>query len=127
MSPFARRLQRSVKIMTVEGTVPTVPLSVSAIAGNATVYVYFDPPADSGSSPITTYMATASPGGLSASGASPITVGGLTNGITYTFTVHATNSAGNSPESVASNAVTPSAPVQPASITVSTNVVGAGV
>jgi hypothetical protein len=32
---------------------------------------------------------------------------GLTNGVTYTFTVIATNSVGDSPESVHSSAVTP--------------------
>jgi uncharacterized repeat protein (TIGR01451 family) len=36
-------------------------------------------------------------------------IGGLTNGTTYTFTVHATNIAGNSAEGPQTNAVTPSA------------------
>ncbi|HMC30490.1 MAG TPA: fibronectin type III domain-containing protein [Candidatus Angelobacter sp.] len=36
-------------------------------------------------------------------------IGGLTNGTTYTFTVHATNVAGNSAEGPQTNAVTPSA------------------
>src|SRR5207302_6759040 len=51
---------------------------------------------------------TANPGGATATGASsPITVTGLTNGISYTFTVSATNSAGSGADSSASSAVTP--------------------
>ncbi|MBU1191858.1 MAG: fibronectin type III domain-containing protein, partial [Gammaproteobacteria bacterium] len=40
---------------------------------------------------------------------SPITVTGLTNGTTYTCTVRAITSVGNSPSSAESNPVTPSA------------------
>jgi hypothetical protein len=36
-------------------------------------------------------------------------VTGLTNGVSYRFSVHATNAAGNGPESALSNAVTPTA------------------
>ncbi|MNZ82312.1 Cellulosome-anchoring protein precursor [compost metagenome] len=50
---------------------------------------------------------TALPGNITAVGsASPITVEGLTNGITYTFTVKAVNDAGSSTASAASNTVT---------------------
>ncbi|WP_229706755.1 hypothetical protein, partial [Shewanella inventionis] len=49
-----------------------------------------------------------SPDGLTATGtSSPLTVTGLTNGTAYTFSVTATNSAGNSSSSSASNSVTP--------------------
>ena len=41
---------------------------------------------------------------------SPITVGGLTNGDSYTFTVTATNANGTGAASAPSNAVTPTAP-----------------
>jgi 5'-nucleotidase len=50
-------------------------------------------------------------GGQTATGsASPITVTGLTNGDSYTFTVTATNAQGTGPASTASNAVTPVVP-----------------
>lgn len=71
--------------------------------------VSFTAPASNGGSAITGYTVTSTPGNITATGAtSPIVVTGLTNGTSYTFTVHATNAVGNGPESVASNAVTPS-------------------
>ena len=71
--------------------------------------VSFTPPVSTGGSPIMDYTVTSIPGGLTGTGtASPIVVSGLTNGTSYTFTVHATNIDGNGPESVPSNAVTPS-------------------
>jgi hypothetical protein len=58
-----------------------------------------------------TYTALSTPGSLSATGTtSPITVTGLTSGTAYTFAVKATNSAGDSPFSAASNSVTPATP-----------------
>lgn len=71
--------------------------------------VSFTAPASNGGSAITGYTVTSTPGNITATGtASPIVVTGLVNGTSYTFTVHATNAVGNGPESVASNAVTPS-------------------
>lgn len=88
-------------------TAPSAPTGVSANAGNAQATVSFSTPA-SGGSPITSYTVTSSPGGLTASGSSsPITVTGLTNGQSYTFTVTATNAIGTSSASAASNSVTP--------------------
>lgn len=100
--------------VTVNATVPGPPTGVSAVAGNAQAKVFFSPPASDGGAPIISYTVTASPGGAHASGpGSPITVTGLMNGTTYTFTVTATNSAGTGPPSAASNAVIPQPPEAP--------------
>ena len=70
--------------------------------------VSFTAPVLTGGSVITGYTVTSTPGGITASGpSSPIVISGLTNGTAYTFTVHATNAAGNGPESSPSNSVTP--------------------
>ncbi|MGI2111828.1 Ig-like domain-containing protein, partial [Shewanella frigidimarina] len=89
------------------------PIIGSATAGDTQASVMFSAPINNGGSAITGYTVTSSPGGLTASGAgSPLTVAGLTNGTAYTFSVTATNSAGISGSSSASNSVTPSgAPV----------------
>lgn len=80
---------------------------------NQQATVSFTAPTDDGGSAITGYTVTSTPGGITATGvASPITVTGLTNGTSYTFTVHATNDIGSSVESAPSNAVTP-APTVP--------------
>src|SRR5262249_35226257 len=54
------------------------------------------------------YTVTSSPGEFTEEcESSPCTVAGLTNGTSYTFTVHATNVVGDSAESDPSSAVTP--------------------
>jgi hypothetical protein len=98
-------------------TVPGAPIIGQATAANASASVAFGPPASTGGSPITSYTATATDhtnaahGGQTQTGpASPLTVTGLTNGDSYTFTVTAKNAIGTGPASAASNAVTPTAP-----------------
>lgn len=86
---------------------PAAPGKPTAVAGNTTADVTV--PAVSGA---TSYTVTSSPGGFTVSGASgPFHFTGLTNGTPYTFTATATNANGTSPASVASDPVTPAAPV----------------
>ncbi|WP_155973110.1 Ig-like domain-containing protein [Paenibacillus sp. Leaf72] len=106
-------------------TIPGVPANVSAVAGNGQAVVTFTAPADNGGSAITGYEVTASPGNISViGGASPITLTGLTNGTSYTFTVKAINDAGRSAASAESNTVIPTAsntPSQPSAPSTSGN------
>jgi large repetitive protein len=71
---------------------PAPPTNASATATSGQAVVSFTAPTITGGLPIISYSVTASPGGAHASGtASPITVTGLTDGTSYTFTVTATN------------------------------------
>ena len=91
-------------------SVPAAPIGVHATAGNHNADVSWQTPGDDGGSPIVSYTVTATPGGQSATiDASHHTFGisGLSPSKTYTFTVHATNATGNSPESTASNPIRP--------------------
>jgi len=93
-------------------TVPDAPTIGTATAtSSTTATVAFTAPANNGGSTITSYIATSSPGSitgtLNQAGSGTITVTGLTTGTSYTFTVKATNSVGQSAASAASNSVTP--------------------
>jgi len=89
-------------------TVPGAPTAASATAGDTQATVTFTAPASTGGSPITGYRVVSTPGNIEATGsASPITVTGLTNGTSYTFTVFAINNIGESLPSAPSNAVVP--------------------
>ncbi len=95
---------------TASATAPNAPAIGQAVGGNAQALVYFSAPAFDGGSAILDYTATSSPGGFTATGASsPLTVSGLTNGGSYTFTVTARNAVGSSAPSAASNSVVPAA------------------
>ena len=77
-----------------------------ASGGDGQATVSFSAPATNGGAAISSYTVTASPGGRTATGsASPLTVTGLTNGTSYTFTVTATNALGTGPASAASNSM----------------------
>lgn len=99
--------------------VPDAPTIGTATAGLLSASVTFTAAATGGTP--TSYTATSSPGGFTATGASsPLTVSGLTAGTSYTFTVTATNSAGTSPASSASNSATPASPLGYESIATAT-------
>lgn len=90
--------------------VPGAPQAVSARAGVNSAKVYWSAPAADGGSPVTRFVATASPGGGTCTGGpstTSCTVSGLSNGQPYTFTVAAENANGSSEPSAPSNAVTP--------------------
>ena len=85
---------------------PDTPTIGTATAGDASASVTFTPAATGETA--TDFTATSTPGSLTGTGgSSPVTVSGLTNGTSYTFTVHASNAAGDSSESASSNSVTP--------------------
>jgi hypothetical protein len=94
--------------------VPGAPSGVTATAGDGNASVNWTAPANGGS-PITSYTVTPYIGSAAqtpttVTGTPPatgVTVSGLTDGTTYTFTVTATNAVGTGPASAPSNAVTP--------------------
>lgn len=91
--------------------VPNAPTIGTATGGDAQASVAFTAPSNVGGSAISAYYAVSNPGQITSSGASsPVTVTGLTNGTSYTFTVWALNTYGPSPYSAASGSVTPTAP-----------------
>jgi len=87
--------------------VPGVPTSISATGGNGDATITFIAPSNNGGAAIIRYTVTSNDGHTATGGSSPITLTGLTNGTTYTFTVTATNSYGTSTASAVSNSVTP--------------------
>lgn len=93
-------------------TLPGAPTNVTATAGSSRATVSFSPPTSNGFTPITKYTVTAAPGGKTCTVTLPAAslscaVLDLTPGTSYTFTVKATNLAGDGPASAASNSVVP--------------------
>ena len=71
---------------------------------NGQASVSFSPPTSDGGAPITSYKLTCAPGTITATGtSSPLTVTGLSAGVTYSCSVTASNSAGEGPASSAVN------------------------
>jgi hypothetical protein len=91
-------------------TAPDPPAAVHAVvAGHDAAAVTVTPPANDGGSDVTSYTVNAAPGGGSCVATAPATsctIGGLSSSA-YTFSATATNVAGTSEPSDASNAVTP--------------------
>jgi hypothetical protein len=98
---------------------PGAVSGVSATAGTGSATVSWSAPTSGG--PPTSYKVTPYVGGVAqaaktVSGSPPATsttVGGLTAGQSYTFTVQAVNASGAGPESAPSNAITPSGATVP--------------
>jgi hypothetical protein len=86
--------------------VPDAP-TIGAVAAlsDGTVTVAYTAATTGGA--VTTFTATSTPGSITGTGASPITVSGLSLGTAYTFKVKGTNSTATGPESSASSSVTP--------------------
>ena len=97
---------------------PSPPTAVTANAGIASATVNWGAPVDPGTSPVTSYTVTTAPSGptLTTSQTSTV-VNGLSPGVTYTFTVTATNATGTSFPSNPSNGVTPWACGPPTNVT----------
>jgi hypothetical protein len=107
----------SASTSTIAAGPPQAPTSVTAVAGNAQATISFTAPAITGGSPIVYYEVTCVENGFINSGpSSPITITGLTNGVSYTFIVRAINGFGTSPAGGPSSPVTPSAVVAPSTV-----------
>lgn len=105
------------------GKQPDQPTSPSASAGNGSATVSFTASVYKGkNNSITSYIATSSPSGITGSNtSSPITVSGLSNGTTYTFTIVARVAYGSvNVDSVASSATNSVVPVAPTTTTTTT-------
>lgn len=89
-------------------TAPGAPTGVQAVGGDSSATVSWSPPASDGGRTVTAYTVTSSPEARRCTAlATSCTVTGLTNGVSYTFRVVATNSVGDGASSGPSNAVTP--------------------
>jgi outer membrane protein OmpA-like peptidoglycan-associated protein len=104
--------ESSLAATTLTPSAPSAPtIGTATVTGATSASVSFTAPVNDGGATITSYTATSSPGNITGtfngSSSGSISVTGLTQGSTYTFTVKATNSAGTSIASSASNAVVP--------------------
>jgi hypothetical protein len=92
--------------------VSNAPSAVTGVSGDSSVALSWNAPSNDGGDPVTGYTVTPYIGGIAqtpsvfASVATTQTIGGLTNGTAYTFTVIATNGVGDSSASAPSAAIT---------------------
>ena len=94
-------------------TLPGAPTGVSAAAGTRSATVTWTPPSNNGGCAITGYTVSSFPTGLIATVSGTTTsarINKLRNGVTYTFTVAATNCVGSGVPSAPTNTVTPTKP-----------------
>lgn len=92
-------------------TVPGAPAITATVAGNGSATLLLGTPASDGGKAITGYTVVSSPPGAVDSNAGGVglrrVMGGLRNGVAYTFTAVAHNVVGNSAPSAPSDAVIP--------------------
>ena len=94
--PFVGTRSYLITINTAPVVPPGAPVIGAITAGDSQLTVSFSPPASDGGGAILDYTATCNPGGHTATAsASPIIVSGLSNGVVYTCSVSARNSAGS--------------------------------
>jgi hypothetical protein len=90
---------------------PTIGTASRVSGSNTQLDITYTAPVDNGGLPITSYTATSTPdsitGTISQASSGTIRVSGLTSGTNYTFVVKATNAIGDSPNSAASNSISP--------------------
>jgi hypothetical protein len=101
---------RAFSMVVLQGSPGAPTIGTATLTGSTSANVTFTAPANTGGSSITSYTAVSNPGGitgtLNQAGNGTITVSGLSGNTSYTFTVYATNSYGNSASSSASNSIT---------------------
>jgi subtilisin family serine protease len=88
---------------------PSAPTIVRVDHGDGEIYLTFQVD-DDGGAPVTLVTAICTDGTnqfVATNSSSPITVGGLSNGTSYTCSITATNSVGTSPASAATSPITP--------------------
>ena len=100
---------------TLAPTIPSAPSITKVIAtGTNSAQLSFSPPLDNGGLPITSYVATSSPGSLQTtvyqSAGGTINITNLSHSTTYTFTLTAINTAGSSLPSAISASITTATP-----------------
>jgi hypothetical protein len=80
--------------VTINAVLPGAPTGLMASAGDTVAAISFTAPSSNGGAPITQYSTSCTPAATFNSATSPINLTGLSNGVPYTCTVAATNSAG---------------------------------
>lgn len=96
-------------------TAPAAPTGLTGVAGDAGVALAWAAPTTTGGRTLISYTASASPGGASCTVLAPITtcdIGGLTNGVEYTFSVTAMTTIGTGPAGPSSVELQPLSPIE---------------
>jgi len=87
-------------VVTVQASLPAAPTVGTATPGDGQLTIAFTPPVETGGIPLSGFVATCNPGNFQSTGnASPLVVGGLSNGAPYTCSVAAINATGTGPDS----------------------------